>query len=62
MLFVLHVLIKFIDDLASNIVPIYLPFFRSFPYEMLMLIGMDELDLVAWLVVTGFVMGLWGRL
>jgi len=30
----------------------------SLSYEMLMLIGMDALDLVAWLVVTGFATGL----
>ncbi len=51
-----------VDDLASNIVPIFLPFFGEFSYKMLMLIGMDKLDLVAWLVVTGFAMGLWWRL
>jgi hypothetical protein len=56
MFFVRHVLIKFVDGFASNIVPISLPFFGEFSYEML--IGIDVLDLVAWLVVTRFAMGL----
>jgi hypothetical protein len=53
----LHVLNKVIDDLASNIDPISVPFFEEFIYEMLMRIGMGEFDLVAWLEVTGFAMG-----
>ncbi len=43
----LGVLIKFVVDVALNIVPISLPFFGEFSYEMLMWIGMDAFDLVA---------------
>jgi hypothetical protein len=55
--------IKFFDDLASNIVPISLPFFGEFPYEMLMLmeIRRDAFDLVALLKGTGLAMVLWLR-
>jgi hypothetical protein len=35
MFFVLCILIKFIDEFALNIVPIYLPFLREFPYEII---------------------------
>jgi len=54
----LCVLIKFVDNLASYIVPISLPFIGEFPYEMLMEIGMDVFDLVALLKGTGLAMGL----
>jgi len=55
---VLCILIKFVDDSALNIVPISVPFFGEFPYEMLMMMEMDVFNLVAWLVVTGLAMGL----
>ena len=47
MIFTLRVLFKFIVYVASNIVPISLPFFGEFLHEMLMWIGMDAFDLVA---------------
>jgi hypothetical protein len=49
---------NFIVDVALNIVPIYLPFFGEFLLEMLMWMGIDTFDLVAWLLVTGVAMGL----
>jgi hypothetical protein len=49
-------LIKFVDDLALKIVPIPLPFFGEFPYEMLMEIRIDVFDLVALLKSTGLAM------
>jgi len=50
---VLSVLIKFIVDVAFNIVTISLLSSGSFSYE-----NMNTFDLVAWLLVTGFARGL----
>ncbi len=58
----LGVLLKFVVDVALNIVPISLPFFGEFPYEMLMWIGMDAYDLVAWLLVASVARWIWGWL
>ena len=38
------------------------PFHREFLHEMLMWIGMDAFDLVAWLLVAGWARWLWGWL
>ncbi len=46
-LFAWH-LIKFCQCLLQ----ILIPFFGEFPYEMWMLMGMDALDLVAWLLAS----------
>jgi hypothetical protein len=49
-------------DVALNIVPISLLFFGEFLHEMLIWIGIDSFDLVAWLLVAGVVRWIWGWL
>ncbi len=41
---------------------ILFPFFGEFFHEMLIWIGIDAFDLVAWLFITSVTMGLWGWL